>query len=234
MNTPNYIILLSLLLLSLPLPSSSSSSQCTQNPQSPADTRHTLALKLGAIASILASGALGILIPILSKRIPSLRPETDAFLIIKSFAAGVILATGMIHILPNAFERLTSPCLEGGPWRDFPFAGFVAMGSAVATMMVDCFATGYYRRSQISKALPVDDDADVVVAVVGVEHGHGHGHGHGHAAVGGAGTEEASVAERIRHRVVSQVRLQKRLILYFDFALEKIKQMLHAENAVVK
>lgn len=97
-------------------------------------------------------------------------------------------------------------------------------------MMVDCFATGYYRRSQISKALPVDDDADVVVAVVGVEHGHGHGH----AAVGGVGAEEASVAERIRHRVVSQVRLQERLILYFDFALEKIRQMLHAENAVVK
>nr|GLL49132.1 zinc transporter 1-like [Ipomoea trifida] len=32
---------------------------------------------------------------------------------IKAFAAGVILSTGTIHVLPHAFETLTSPSLHG-------------------------------------------------------------------------------------------------------------------------
>lgn len=140
-----------------------------------------------------------------------LRPASDVFFIIKSFAAGVILATGFIHILPDAFERLTSKCLPEEPWRRFPFAGFVAMSSAMGTMMVDSFATGYYKRSYISKALPVDVDLDVDVHEVAQvessqqpqfhshDHGHGHGHGHGHAL------QDGSLSEKIRHRVISQV-----------------------------
>ncbi|KEH35204.1 ZIP metal ion transporter family protein [Medicago truncatula] len=44
----------------------------------------------------------------------------------KEAFAGVILATGFIHVLPDAFENLTSPCLKEHPWGDFPFTGFVA------------------------------------------------------------------------------------------------------------
>lgn len=74
----------------------------------------------------------------------------------------------------------------------------------MATMMVDSFATGYCKRSQIRKALPVNDD-EAATAAEAVEHGHVHVHGHVH----GAGAEEGSVAETIRHRVISQVRKEK-------------------------
>ncbi|PQM37892.1 zinc transporter 1-like [Prunus yedoensis var. nudiflora] len=109
------------------------------------DTKHNkeaaLKYKLGSIASILVAGAVGVSLPLLGKKIPTLRPENDIFFIIKAFAAGVILATGFIHILPDAFDNLTSPCLKENPWGKFPFAGFVAMLSAIGTLMVDSLAT---------------------------------------------------------------------------------------------
>ena len=76
-----------------------------------------LKLKIGAIASILFAGAVGVSLPLLGKKIQILRPENDIFVMIKAFAAGVILATGFIHILPDAFDDLTSPCLEENPWE---------------------------------------------------------------------------------------------------------------------
>ncbi|PKA64088.1 Zinc transporter 3 [Apostasia shenzhenica] len=198
-----------LLLLLLPL-QSHSSCECTAESQDPAEAKRSLALKSVAIASILAAGAVGVLLPILGRSFSLLSPENNSFFVIKSFAAGVILATALVHILPDAFARLTSPCLPAHPWRSFPFAGFIAMSSAMGTMMVDSFATGYYNRSHFRKARPVDDGEEAAVASAHAAHVHAHthashGHAHGPAAGGGSPTEEASEAERIRHRVISQV-----------------------------
>jgi solute carrier family 39 (zinc transporter), member 1/2/3 len=51
------------------------------------------------------------MIPILGRSVRVLNPENDVFFMVKSFAAGVILATGMVHILPDAFNALASHCL---------------------------------------------------------------------------------------------------------------------------
>lgn len=194
------------------------------------DARGALRLKLIAVASILASGATGVLVPVLGRSASALRPDGDVFFAVKAFAAGVILATGMVHILPAAFDALAPPC--GGRGRGaaaFPFAGLVAMCSAMVTMMVDSVAAGYYQRSHFRKARPVDDAAAGGVdeegaaehaghvhvhthATHGHAHGHahdhgGHGHAHGHGApAAGASPDDASaVAVSIRHRVISQV-----------------------------
>ena len=92
-----------------------------------------LKYKLGSIASILVASAVGVSIPLLGKKIKCLRPENDFFFVIKAFAAGVILATGFIHVLPDAFADLTSPCLNQNPWGIFPFTGFFAMLSSIGT-----------------------------------------------------------------------------------------------------
>eukprot|EP00268_Persea_americana_P036045 TRINITY_DN35539_c0_g3_i2.p1 TRINITY_DN35539_c0_g3~~TRINITY_DN35539_c0_g3_i2.p1 ORF type:complete len:277 (+),score=42.69 TRINITY_DN35539_c0_g3_i2:149-979(+) len=162
-----------------------------------------LQLKLAAIASILTAGAIGVCLPILGRSVAALRPEKDIFFVIKAFAAGVILATGMIHVLPDAFETLTSPCLKENPWGKFPFAGFIAMMAAIATLMVDTYATGYYKRSHFNKAQPVDDgNKDEEHASHVHVHTHAtHGHAHGEAFV----SQETSSGDLIRHRVVSQV-----------------------------
>ncbi|KAK1412269.1 hypothetical protein QVD17_33380 [Tagetes erecta] len=101
---------------------------CTCEPnQISGDKTKALNYKLIAIVSILISGGIGVSLPFAGKIFPALHPDKDGFFVVKTFAAGVILATAFIHILPQAFRRLTSPCLDGDIWVDFPVAGFVAM-----------------------------------------------------------------------------------------------------------
>ncbi|KAJ4846900.1 Fe(2+) transport protein 2 [Turnera subulata] len=123
------------------------------------DTRAALKLKIVAIASILVTSMVGVCLPLFTHFVPALRPEKALFSVVKALASGVILATGYMHVLPDSFACLTSPCLPRNPWRKFPFTAFVAMLSAVATLMVDSFAMSYYKK------------------IGGDSHGHGHGHG---------------------------------------------------------
>ncbi|MBA0606850.1 hypothetical protein Godav_019252 [Gossypium davidsonii] len=142
-----------------------------------------LRYKLGAIAAILVAGAIGVSLPLLGTRIPALRPENDIFFMIKAFAAGVILATGFVHILPDAFESLTSSCLkESSPWGKFPFSGFIAMMSAIGTLMIDAFATGYYERQHLSKHKHVNAADEEHAGHVHVHTHATHGHAHGSAS----------------------------------------------------
>nr|GMD34593.1 zinc transporter 5-like [Ipomoea batatas] len=120
--------------------------ECTcESEEEDRDKSLALKYKLGAIASILVASAIGVSFPVLGKSaVPALSPERNLFFIIKAFAAGVILSTGFIHVLPDAFESLTSPCLKENPWGKFPFSGFVAMVAAIATLIVDTCATSYF------------------------------------------------------------------------------------------
>ncbi|KAL3821589.1 hypothetical protein ACJIZ3_007494 [Penstemon smallii] len=137
-------LLLFTLLLLLPI---LISGECTCE-QEEEDRNKSLSLKykVAAIASILVAGAMGVGLPSLGKLFPVLSPERNLFFMVKAFAAGVILATGFIHVLPEAFKRLTSACIPGKPWGDFPFTGFIAMMAAIGTLMVDTYATSYYGR----------------------------------------------------------------------------------------
>ncbi|KAJ1272732.1 hypothetical protein BS78_06G225100 [Paspalum vaginatum] len=194
-----------------------STSNCTNATKgTEADKMGALKLKLIAIASILTAGAAGVLVPVLGRSMAALHPDGDIFFAVKAFAAGVILATGMVHILPAAFDGLASPCLYKGG-RDgniFPFAGLVAMSSAMATMVIDSLAAGYYRRSHFKKARPInnleiheqhrDEERPGHTQHVHVHTHATQGHSHGEADVISS-PEEASIADTIRHRVVSQV-----------------------------
>ncbi|KAL8478179.1 hypothetical protein ACS0TY_030170 [Phlomoides rotata] len=174
------------------------SGDCTCDPEDE-DRDKGLALKYkgAAIASILVASAVGVCLPSAGKRFPALSPERAFFFIVKAFAAGVILSTGFIHVLPDAFESLTSPCLPDKPWGDFPFTGFVAMLAAIGTLMVDTYATSYYGRRSRVKAeegkVVSDEETEVPI------HTHA-SHGHAHGAVSLSGDTEL-----LRHRVISQV-----------------------------
>ncbi|EEF34635.1 zinc/iron transporter, putative [Ricinus communis] len=166
-----------------------------------------LKYKLGAIAAILVASAIGVCLPLLSKFIPALSPEKNVFFMIKSFAAGVILSTGFIHILPDAFESLTSPCLDENPWGKFPFTGFIAMVSAIGTLMVDTYATSYFNKSNLRKAQSaVTGDEEKSVDNGGAhEHMHVHTHAtHGHSH-GRVTVQDSVPSDLLRHRVISQV-----------------------------
>ncbi|XP_027330866.1 zinc transporter 4, chloroplastic-like isoform X2 [Abrus precatorius] len=100
------------------------------------------------MASILIAGFGGIAIPLAGKARGLLGTEGNAFLGAKAFAAGVILATGFVHMLKDASEALKDPCLGSYTWSKFPFPGFFAMMSALFTLLVDFVATRYYERKQ--------------------------------------------------------------------------------------
>jgi solute carrier family 39 (zinc transporter), member 1/2/3 len=186
--------------------SSSRPSPCSDD-DAGRDKARALRLKVAAIFCILAGGAVGAAVPSLGGRFPALRPDTDLFCAVKAFAGGVILATGMVHILPAAFGALGSPCLAGGPWRKFPFAGTVAMLAAIATLVVDTLATGYFRRTVARKAAAVVDEHHAAGDLEAASDDAHHGHAHGMSVL--APAPAAAGDEVLRHRVVSQVVARK-------------------------
>ncbi|XP_030448627.2 zinc transporter 4, chloroplastic-like [Syzygium oleosum] len=105
-------------------------------------------LKFVAMASILVAGVCGIAIPLVGKRRKFLRTDGSIFVAAKAFAAGVILATGFVHMLSGGTSALSDPCLPEYPWSKFPFAGFFAMMASLATLLVDFVGTQYYERKQ--------------------------------------------------------------------------------------
>nr|CAD1841447.1 unnamed protein product [Ananas comosus var. bracteatus] len=139
---------------------------------------------------------------------PALRPDRNLFVLVKAFASGVILATGYMHVLPDSFDDLGSPCLPENPWGKFPFTAFVAMLSAVFTLMVDSLMLSFYNRKGRSEgAVAVVDNESPMHEVASAVHGHGHGHMHGHGGPPQLFKDDGE-AEKItlrRNRVIAQV-----------------------------
>uniref|UniRef100_R7W3B3 Zinc transporter 10 n=1 Tax=Aegilops tauschii TaxID=37682 RepID=R7W3B3_AEGTA len=123
--------------------------------------------------------------------------------------AGVILATGFVHMMHDAEEKFQDPCLQDSPWRRFPFAGSIAMLASLVTLVVDFLGTQFYERKQREAAAAAATSAQEETAVALLEDGrnaggekregavhHGHGHGHGH--------ENEAGPSQARQVVVSQ------------------------------
>ncbi|VFQ82291.1 unnamed protein product [Cuscuta campestris] len=112
------------------------------------DSGTAFVLKMVAIGFILIAGASGVSFPLIGNKRRFLQTDSNLFVAAKAFAGGVILATGFVHMLPDATENLTDACLPDFPWSKFPFSGFIAMMSALATLVVDFVGTQYYERKQ--------------------------------------------------------------------------------------
>ncbi|PWA45358.1 Zinc/iron permease [Artemisia annua] len=138
-----------------------------------------LTLKLVGIASILITSIIGVSLPLVTRSVPALSPDRSLFIIIKAFASGIILATGFMHVLPDSFDMLRSSCLPNNPWHKFPFTGFVAMLSAIFTLMVDSMATSMYTKwNNSASADKVSLDHEMMEVASDAAHVHGH-HQHG-------------------------------------------------------
>ncbi|GAV64351.1 Zip domain-containing protein [Cephalotus follicularis] len=153
--------------------------------------------KLIAIFSILVSSIIGVCLPLFTQAIPALQPDKNLFVIVKALASGVILATGYMHVLPDSFQDLWSICLPERPWRKFPFTTFVAMLSALVTLMIDSFSMACYRKKndEIKGILFNGAVKDVKSKNIGVHHHHGD-------VVEGFKDAESQL---LRNRVVAQV-----------------------------
>ncbi|KAG6485158.1 zinc transporter 10-like [Zingiber officinale] len=192
------------------------------------DDYAALRLKMVAFTVILLAGAVGVAIPLIGRRV---RTDSGVFVFVKAFAAGVILATGFVHMLDAAESSFSNPCLEHTPWQAFPFAGFVAMVAALATLVVDFVSTQYYERKHLVEASPSSSGIAVHPAAPEVEpttgnekdpmhiiglHAHAAEHRHSHARANGNAVpahyyggdndeENQGGSSHVRHVVVSQI-----------------------------
>ncbi|XP_071721283.1 zinc transporter 6, chloroplastic [Rutidosis leptorrhynchoides] len=134
------------------------------------DTARTLAcrdgnaattLKLISMFVIFFTSVIGISAPVMLARVFHGKPLYDkVILVIKCFAAGVILSTSLVHVLPDAYDALADCQVSSQhPWKDFPFSGLVTLVGVLTALLVDLTATSH---------------------VDGYSHGHGHGHGGEH------------------------------------------------------
>ncbi|KAK1408458.1 hypothetical protein QVD17_40249 [Tagetes erecta] len=199
MAKTHHFLILSLLLLTIVTPPSTATEQppdtlpeqCRESTNGPCHNKtKSLHLKLIAIAAILVTSMLGVSLPILSKSVPALHPDTKLFVLVKAFASGVILATGYMHVLPDSFDCLTSKCLPENPWGKFPFTTFIAMFSAVLTLMVDSYAMSWYKKCKTTNQGVKNPDPESKT---------GHCHGHGLSRI------DNQASQLRRYRVVAQV-----------------------------
>jgi zinc transporter 1/2/3 len=177
---------------------------CVEETSSCNDKARALTLKIIAIVFISVTSMIGVSAPLFTLSIPALHPDRSLFVIVKAFAAGIILATGFMHVLPDSFDMLSSSCLPENPWHKFPFTGFVAMLSAIVILMVDSLATSVYSKKSTVGVNPesithgAEPDQEMAV---GHFHGHGNGHGHHYEAKLAGGAKQL-----LRYRVVAMVR----------------------------
>ncbi|KAJ4951926.1 hypothetical protein NE237_028758 [Protea cynaroides] len=176
------------------------------------DESEALVLKMIAIAAILTAGVIGVATPLIGKKHKFLHTNGNLFVAMKAFAAGVILATGFVHMLPDGASAFSDPCLPENPWSKFPFAGFIAMMASLATLMFEFAGTQFYEGKLENKQtgdissvriVPVAEQAEDTdkkvfgeeerggMHIVGIHaHGAQHGHSHPHGQYGCNGDVE--------------------------------------------
>ena len=100
------------------------------------DPRAALDLRVAAIFIIAVGSALGMFLPLLLQRWRAFDKNRAQFFVLKAFGAGVILATGVIHMYPAASSALASPCLG---WPEFPWYDFFCCRVVVLVVVVFFF-----------------------------------------------------------------------------------------------
>ncbi|KAI8889315.1 Zinc/iron permease [Backusella circina FSU 941] len=101
---------------------------------------YNMGLRVGALFIILVTSALGVFVPMILHRIsPYKQGDIRDWILTfgKFFGTGVILATAFVHMLPDALENFSSPCLTDG-WLSYgAFAGVFCMIASFALQLLE-------------------------------------------------------------------------------------------------
>ncbi|POM66614.1 Zinc (Zn2)-Iron (Fe2) Permease (ZIP) Family, partial [Phytophthora palmivora] len=71
---------------------------------------YDMGLHVGAIFIIFAVSAAGTLIPIISQKIPQCKANSVIMEAVSAFAFGVVIATGLIHMVNEDIEKQSMEC----------------------------------------------------------------------------------------------------------------------------
>ncbi|EPB87936.1 hypothetical protein HMPREF1544_05227 [Mucor circinelloides 1006PhL] len=120
---------------------------------------YNMGLRIGSIFIILGTSAVGTYLPILLHRISPYKPGDirDWLLTVgKFFGTGVILATAFVHMLPDALENFSSPCLTQG-WLSYgAFAGIFCMLASFALQLLEVVSVAHMNKLRKRKQDKID------------------------------------------------------------------------------
>ncbi|KAK7301710.1 hypothetical protein RJT34_12582 [Clitoria ternatea] len=165
------------------------------------DGKAATQLKVVSIFTIFVTSIVGVSSPVMLARYFQGRSLYDMMiLVIKCFAAGVILATSLVHVLPDAFEAL-SDCQVASrhPWKDFPFAGLVTLGGVLMALLVDSVASSHVEHAHYTPVQTEEKEggsSEWRMELIGSGDGGNNGEGEG---------ERVEELMRLKQRLVSQV-----------------------------
>lgn len=127
------------------------------------ENEYDMALHVGAIFIIFAVSVAGTLVPIIAQKIPACNANSVIMESVSAFAYGVVIATGLIHMINEGVEKLKDECL-GSIVEDYESLGLAFVLITLVVMhLIECESSVFFG-SQGS-----------------LLHGHaGHGHAHVH------------------------------------------------------
>lgn len=124
-----------------------------------ADDEYDMGLHVGSIFIIFAVSVAGTLIPIISQKIPLCKANSVIMEAISAFAYGVVIATGLIHMVNEGIEKLSDECL-GSIVEEY---GSLGLAFVLITLVLMHF---------------IECESSVFFGAQGsMLHGHGHAHG---------------------------------------------------------
>lgn len=127
-----------------------------------AENEYDMGLHIGAIFILFGVSAAGTMVPIISRKIPQCKTNSIIMEAISAFAYGVVIATGLIHMVNEGIDKLSDECL-GSIVEEY---GSLGLAFVLATLVLMHF---------------IECESSVFFGAQGsMLHGHGHAHG-GHA-----------------------------------------------------
>ncbi|KAK9865177.1 hypothetical protein WJX84_007285 [Apatococcus fuscideae] len=115
-----------------------------------------LGLRLGGLFGILAVSTIGVSIPFFTY---TAKLET-LFFFLRAFASGVVLTTGYVHVLGDAYPILTDPCL--GLSTTYPWAMTFATAASLFTFTLEwCLHKQFHKRLNERGPSPKDAVSDM-------------------------------------------------------------------------
>jgi len=158
---------------------------------------YDLQTHIGAIFILLFTSWMGVAFPIFAKH-QGWNSIAFPLQVGKFFGAGVITATGFVHILPDGLAALTNPCLPSFWTTSYPPAGgFFALVAALFIHQVEYLVVQAAKRmadkkqgeqKEIKGEIEIEENAEKTekahLETIGHAHAHAHGpdnsHGHSH------------------------------------------------------
>ncbi|CEG44592.1 zinc (zn2)-iron (fe2) permease family [Plasmopara halstedii] len=108
------------------------------------DNEYDMEMQVGSVFIMFAVGAIGTMVPIISKKIPQCKSNSIIMEGISSFAYGVVLATGLIHMIMEGTEKLSDVCL-GSIVEEYESLGLAFVLITLVVMhFIECESTVFF------------------------------------------------------------------------------------------